>query len=322
MYKTISYFELKPITRIVLLKPILKNAIANINVIEKDKFKNMIISVMKEKKYKKKEAKRSVQNKIKQLFLYNKKDDDEDEEQEEKLKEKTKEIKEENIIENNINKKHINISDVMKKIIENNINKKHLKISSELFYKYDKTKENTDTDNEEKKFFQKIKKKSDKNFNKYFNEDEDFKAYYDKNLKLIRVRENKDIKKFNLYDEDDEEYDYLKEIEEIKMRRKKRMEQLGKNFEEKYKMFKEELERLKKLSDEDFLRDTFLFLNKEKETEYFKKDKKKLKINRINEYKDFIKQTKNKRNRIDNFYSSQIIFKPNCEFIIDKINVL
>ena len=32
------------------------------------------------------------------------------------------------------------------------------------------------------------------------------------------------------------------------------------------------------------------------------------------------KQKINKK-KIDSFYSSQIIFKPNCEFIIDKINV-
>ena len=52
---------------------------------------------------------------------------------------------------------------------------------------------------QKKKIFQKLKKDNDKSFNKFFNEDEDFKSYYDKELKLIRVRENKDIKKFNLY---------------------------------------------------------------------------------------------------------------------------
>ena len=97
------------------------------------------------------------------------------------------------------------------------------------------------------------------------------------------------------------------------------MEQLGKNLEEKYKIFKDELERLKNLSNEDFIKDTLLFLNKEDEKDFSKR--KKLKINRINEYKDFIKQTKDKQKKIDSFYSSQIIFKPNCEFIIDKINV-
>ena len=193
---------------------------------------------------------------------------------EEKMKEEN--IKEENIKGKNLYKKHISINDIIKKIIEKNINKKNININSELFYKYDKTKDNIDDDKEieEKKIFQKIKKSDENNFNKFYNEDEDFKAYYDKDLKLIRIRKNKDIKKFNLYEDNEEEYDYLKEIEEIKIRRKKRMEQVGKNFEEKYKMFKDELERLKKLSDEDFLKDTFLFLNKEKEKDFLNIDKK------------------------------------------------
>ena len=121
--------------------------------------------------------------------------------------------------------------------------------------------------------------------------------------------------------DDEEENYYLKLYEKIKMRKQKWFEKFGdlKDFELKYRVFKDELERLRKLSKEDFLRDTLLFLQEDDEIDYSKKEKRKLKIDRINEYKEFIKDSKAKRDGLNNFFKSQILFKPNCEFNTSKI---
>ena len=161
---------------------------------------------------------------------------------------------------------------------EKNINKK-ININSELFFKYDKSKEINKDDvhkkiNESYQFI-KLKKKNEKKFFEFIYEDEDYKEYFDKDLKIIRVKANKDIKNMDLDEKDyEEENYYLKLYEKIKSRKQKWFEKLGdkKDFELKYRVFKEELERLRKLSKEDFLRDTLLFLQEDNEIDYSKKE--------------------------------------------------
>ena len=326
MFKTISYFPIKPITRIALLKPSLGNAFTNLNIIEKDKFKSMILSVMREKPLiKKKKPKKQIKKKIISLFLY----EEEEKKKEEKEEKEEKEVKKENkkSEENNLffieNKQHINAKENLKMLFEKRSPKR--RYSSMLFNDNNnndndrKNKNNEEKDEIRQNIFQKIEKKNEKNFNKYINEDNDY--YYDKNLKLIRVITNKGIKNFNINDDDEEIY-FIKKFEEINNRKKKLIQKYGdiNNFEKKFNIFKDEIERLKKLSDEDFIIDTLSFINKDIEVNSYNRNNIKNKYKRINQYKDFIKGSKERRNGYINYYKSHhIIFKPSCEFNTGKI---
>ena len=332
-YKTISYFPIKPITRIALLKPNLRNAFTNLKIVEKSQFKNMIISVMKEKPITKKESKRIVENKIK-IFLYNeekkneeKEGKDEKEEDKEakeegkgKKKENDKQYKEEKetVIHNILrsNEKN-NINEILKKIKVTKFNKRTYNPNFQLFYNYERNKEN-DKEIEiikTKKKVKKIKKKDRQNLIHFFYEDND--CYSDKKSKLIKINVYKDIKRLGVNEEDNI---FMKEFEKFKIRNRKLKIERELNFEEKFEKVKNELKRLKKLSDEDFLKDTLLYLNEDIDNEDLKREKLKNKINRINEYKEFLKISRKKDIEFkDKLCKTQIIFKPSCEFITSKI---
>ena len=278
MHKTFSYFEIKPTTRITLLKPKLKNPFVNLKIIDKEKLKDIVKSIMKEKPIIKKQKKKYGRKSLEQLFIYNKNEEVEEEEEE----------KEQNN-NNYINNKNININEFFKNIPKDKFNKRKNIFNLQLFYKDDKMNEskNEKKEIEEKKLVQKIKKIKEKNFYEYLCEDK--------------------------------EYEH-NDFEESKTGRKNWMEKFRDiDFEIKFKLFKDELQRLKKLSDEDFIKDSLLFLNKDKEKYDLKIIKKNSKINRINEYKNFLKETKRKRIDFNNYYKSLIIFKPSCVFNTSKI---
>ena len=338
--KTISYFPIKPIKRISLLKPNLRNAFTNLKVVNKVQFKNMIISVMKEKPIKKAKNKITITNRLAKLFLYDeeeekkedkeknekeekngekdeneekvlneemdKKEDKEKNEKKEKIEENKNQEKKENIINNKCFMKYEdnNLNEILKNIKNSKFKKRNYNLNYQLFYNHDRTKEN-EKEKEvvfQRKQFKKRRKKEEQNFNKFLNEDKD---YY---LKKLDVSGG------------DEKNDYLKEFEELKIKNKKIKIIKEFNLEQDLKMFKNELKRLKKLSDEEFLKDSLLYLNENIDLGGLKREKQRKKMNRIIEYKEFIKESKDKKIQFNNnLYKSQIIFKPSCVFNTSKI---
>ena len=99
----------------------------------------------------------------------------------------------------------------------------------------------------------------------------------------------------------------VSEIEQIEETPKK----IG--WEEKFELFKEYVQELKGMNEEQFNYDAMKYL-KEKEKEDFSGRAKLSQVERINRYKTFLFQTNLKRNNFNNYYSSHVIFKPGCIF--------
>ena len=74
---------------------------------------------------------------------------------------------------------------------------------------------------------------------------------------------------------------------------------------------------MKKISAEDFVRSSLLSLNNDNDNKGIlspQKVNQQIKIDRINEYKNYMTNMKIKREKLIDHYKSQIIFKPSCEF--------
>ena len=255
--KSISHFPITPIARITLIKPKLKNPLSNIMSISEQKINDVIESVLKEKSIKK----------------------------EKKVDAKKEENKNSNI-KNNYQNNYIKFNNSMKKLIkqidETQNKNNRSRMLQQVFYEDNHSNKNNNKIKFEKKQFQKIKKKSEKNFHIFYEEE---KSKYEKDKQKV----------IHLVDFGNE--DYI----------------------DKFKLFKDKLQRMKKISAEDFVRNSLLSLNNDNDDKGIlnqQKANQQIKIDRINEYKNYMTNMKIKREKLIDYYKSQIIFKPSCEFNI------
>ena len=84
-------------------------------------------------------------------------------------------------------------------------------------------------------------------------------------------------------------------------------------WEEKFELFKEYIQELKGMNEEQFNYDAMKYL-KEKDKEDFSGRTKLSQVERINRYKAFLLQTNKKRINYNNYYTSHVIFTPGCIF--------
>ena len=84
-------------------------------------------------------------------------------------------------------------------------------------------------------------------------------------------------------------------------------------WEEKFELFKQYVQELKDMNDEQFNYDSMKYL-KEKDKEDFSGKAKLSQVERINTYKSFLMQAKSKRLNYNNYYTSHVIFTPGCIF--------
>ena len=114
----------------------------------------------------------------------------------------------------------------------------------------------------------------------------------------------------------------IKENEKIRKKIKEKREEKRRKREEwnkKFNLFKSNIQKLKKMDELEFKNDSLKFIYKIKE-EYERNQIIKLKQSkRINEFKKFLQNHKEKTKLINEYIMRQIIFKPNCIFSSDKI---
>ena len=105
--------------------------------------------------------------------------------------------------------------------------------------------------------------------------------------------------------------------EEIKKEEKEevKVEEIPKKigWEEKFKMFKNYIQELKYMTRQQFIDDSLKFLKENEKGDYLWKSKLGQE-DRINQYKEFLLQTKKRRNNYNEYYTSHIVFTPGCVF--------
>ena len=291
-YKTISYFDLKESTRLILLRPILKYTLYRDH--EKSNLSNIINKLFR------------VPNKLKlSLSLSNSTNSLNSNKSSSFISSEKSEISE------------YSEEDSVKDLKETNKKQtKRFQIKDDNAYIKRKIYKNMT----EKYSLQYLKKKYSKDDNDLLN----FRRnrIYKRLKKIDRgmgfrefmIEELNKIDEGNLSDDFEntqKENDKIrKQIKEKREEKRRRMEEWNKRF----KKFKYHVQRLKKMDDVELKHDTIRFIFKEKE-ELEKKQIFNLKqAKRINEFKNFLSKQKAKRNIIDKFFVGQLVFKPNCVF--------
>ena len=109
------------------------------------------------------------------------------------------------------------------------------------------------------------------------------------------------------------------EVKEKKLPEKK-IEYIPKKeiWEDKFRLFKLYINKLKGMNQEEFKNDLFKFLHEEDKIDFGQKERLNM-VDRINKYKAFIISSKKNKLLYNRFHSSRILFAPGCIFNTDNI---
>ena len=89
-------------------------------------------------------------------------------------------------------------------------------------------------------------------------------------------------------------------------------------WENRFKMFKLYINKLKGMNQEEFRNDLLKFLKEEEKIDFTQKEKLN-KVDRINKYKAFVIASKRNKLKYNSFHSSHILFAPGCIFNTDNL---
>ena len=283
-YKTISYFDLKEDSRLILLRPILKYTLYQNH--QKDTLLNVISRLFKSN------------NNIKLSLNLNDSKNTIDEDNISSIDN----ISEVNSSEYNDNNKQIPFKKFWIKDDGAFVRRKMYKNITEK-YSQQYLKKKYSKDDNDLLHFRRIR------INKRFK-----KIDRGMGFKEFMIEELNKIDEGNFSDDFE---NTKKENEKIRKQIQKKREEKKRRLEEwnrRFNLFKSYIQKLKKMDDLELKHDSIRFIYKEKE-EYEKKQIFNLKqAKRINEYKAFLSKQKEKRNIIDKFFMGQLVFKPNCVF--------
>ena len=287
-YKTISYFDLKDDSRLILLRPILKYTL----YLNHDK--NNLYNIVKRlfgvtNKYQLSlnlnNSDNSIEsNSLNDNSLLDKIDNDVSNSNFEKIKSKIK-----------------HYDSLVKHKVYNNLSEKYyipLITVKTRYYKDD----NDLLNSKNNKIFKRIKRVDRKIGFKEFMIEE-----------LNKINEENLLDDFeNMKKENDK---IRKQIQEIKEEKNRKMEEWNKKFD----LFKSHIQKLKKMDDKELKNDSLRFIYKIENNYEVKRIFDVKQAKRINDFKKFINTHKEKRNIIDNLFKGQIVFKPNCVFTSQNV---
>ena len=133
--------------------------------------------------------------------------------------------------------------------------------------------------------------------------------------KRIKKRQSSNLRQF-LIDEN-----MVKEENAKKVDKKKEVEVIlpkKDEWENRFKMFKLYINKLKGMNQEEFRNDLLKFLKEEEKIDFTQKEKLN-KVDRINKYKAFVIASKRNKLKYNSFHSSHILFAPGCIFNTDNL---
>ena len=90
-------------------------------------------------------------------------------------------------------------------------------------------------------------------------------------------------------------------------------------WEKKFNDFKQYVNKLNQMSDDEFKIETLKFLRGKEEEDNIVFRGKRCLIERMNECKAFYNQMKQRRVTFNKFFTSRLLFTPSCEFNTGKI---
>ena len=133
--------------------------------------------------------------------------------------------------------------------------------------------------------------------------------------KRIKKRRSSNLRQF-LIDEN-----MVKEENAKKVDKKKEVEVIlpkKDEWENRFRMFKLYINKLKGMNQEEFRNDLLKFLKEEEKIDFTQKEKLN-KVDRINKYKAFVIASKRNKLKYNSFHSSHILFAPGCIFNTDNL---
>ena len=149
---------------------------------------------------------------------------------------------------------------------------------------------------------------------KDFEEEEEEEENEGKRKRIKRAKKNINIKgvKGLFMDENNGE---IEDINEYESYESEKIDEIPKSmgWEEKFDLFKQYIQDLKGMNDEQFNYDAMKYLKK-KDKEDFSGKARLNQVERINTYKSFLLQAKDRRLNYNNYYTSHVIFTPGCIF--------
>lgn len=150
---------------------------------------------------------------------------------------------------------------------------------------------------------------------KYLEEGESPQERVDIRKRKTRKKAKRDKNKIEFRDLFDEQNINKEEQEEIekKVESEIKVKVKEQTWEDRFKMFKLYINKLKGMNQKEFKIDLFKFL-KEEEKFDFKQMEQMNQVDRINKYKAFINKSKINKLIYNKFHSSRIIFTPGCIF--------
>ena len=112
----------------------------------------------------------------------------------------------------------------------------------------------------------------------------------------------------------------IEKIREIVRQKKEEKKRRTEDWNKKFNLFKKHIQKLKKMDDLSLKYDSIGFIYKIKDDDNNGKEMLNvMQAKRINEFKVFLKKNKEKRNLIDNIIKEKIIFRPSCVFSTQNI---